>query len=274
MTLRKTTSLTTLLSFILLLATSIILYVTPQGKVAFWANWKILGLDKERWGALHTNIGILFIVAGAIHTILNWKPIVAYLRNRAQRIRVFTADFNAALGATLFIALFTLWELPPVNAIQDFGESIKTAASQKYGEPPYGHAETSSLKSFCSRTGIDLQEALSKLQMARLKGVSEQATLADIALANALSPQQVYALFQPPPPKEGEVREMPESPGMGFGKKTLAAVCKEYGLDEDQIRQSLGGYGIEAKGDATMKGIAEAAGMDPHALYETIRGLQ
>ena len=59
MTLRKTTSLTTLTSFILLLFTSIILYVTPQGKIAFWANWKMLGIGKEEWGALHTNLGFL-----------------------------------------------------------------------------------------------------------------------------------------------------------------------------------------------------------------------
>jgi uncharacterized membrane protein len=72
MKLRKTTSLTTLLSFILLLVTSIIMYVTPQGKIAFWANWEIAGLNKEQWGALHTNLGILFVAAGLVHTVLNW----------------------------------------------------------------------------------------------------------------------------------------------------------------------------------------------------------
>ena len=35
MSLRKVTSLTTLLSFILLIITSVVLYITPQGKIAF-----------------------------------------------------------------------------------------------------------------------------------------------------------------------------------------------------------------------------------------------
>jgi len=140
MTLRKTTSLTTLLSFILLLVTSIIMYVTPQGKIAFWANWEIAGLCKEQWGALHTNLGILFVAAGLIHTVLNWKPIMTYLKTNAKKLRIFTADFCIALAITLFISVFTLFELPPLSAVQGFNEKLKEAAAEEYGEPPYGHA--------------------------------------------------------------------------------------------------------------------------------------
>ncbi len=276
MTLRKTTSLTTLLSFILLLATSIILYVTPQGKIAFWANWKIFGLGKEEWGALHTNLGFLFIIAGIIHTLLNWKPIVAYLKNKAQQVKVFTADFNMALAITLFITLFTLFDLPPVNAVQTFGESIKTAAAATYGEPPYGHAEASPLQAFCKRTGLDLDAALEALGKANLKAVSAQATLAEIAQANGMAPQQVYEIMKPAEqaPRQGEPKTMPESPGSGFGRKTLSSVCAEYGLDQEKTIAGLRALGIEAAADATVKTIAEENTMDPHGLYEVIRQLQ
>jgi hypothetical protein len=40
MKLRKITSLTALLSFVLMLVTSIILYIVPQGRVAYWADWR------------------------------------------------------------------------------------------------------------------------------------------------------------------------------------------------------------------------------------------
>ncbi|MCF7816475.1 MAG: DUF4405 domain-containing protein [Kiritimatiellales bacterium] len=274
MSLRKVTSLTSLLSFVLLTITSIILYITPQGKVAFWANWDCWGLGKEEWGALHTNLGFLFIIAGIIHTVLNWKPIMAYLKNKAKEFKMFTVDFNISLAITLFITVMTLFSLPPVNAIQTFGESLKEKASNKYGEPPYGHAETSPLQSFCKRTGIDLDDALDKLEKAKLKSVSPEATLAEIATANGMTPQQVYSIFQPEPPKEGEVKSMPESPGMGFGRKALAGVCAEYGLDVPSIIDGLKGLGIEAAAETSIKEIAENNNMDPHGLYEVIRQLQ
>jgi len=274
MKLRKTTSLTTLLSFILLVCTSAILYISPQGKIAFWADWKILGMGKEEWGALHTNLGILFLVAGILHTLLNWKPIVNYLKNKAQQIKVFTADFNIALILTLFIVLSTILGLPPISGIQHFSEKLKTDAAERYGEPPYGHAEVSPLKSFCKNTGIDLQDAIKQLDAAGLQAVSEGTTLAEIANANHMTPQAVYTIIKPEPPKAGETVEMPLSPGMGFGRKALAGICAQYGLDEEKIISGLKEYGIQAAPETSMKEIAENADMDPHALYDVIRQMQ
>lgn len=272
MTLRKTTSLTTLLSFILLLVTSVILYVTPQGKIAFWANWEMLGLGKEEWGALHTNLGILFLVAGILHIVLNWKPIVTYMKNRAQQLKVFTADFNLALGITLIIVFFTLFELPPVIGIQHFNESLKEAAAKEYGEPPYGHAEASPLKSFCKRTGLDLDAAIQTLEKANLKAVAENATLAQIAKTNGMTPQQVYNVIKPAP--SAKAAGMPDHPGMGFGRKTVKDVCSEYSLNLDSMLKSLKAEGFEAEADATMKQIAEKYDMDPHGVYELMLQLQ
>ncbi|VGO14493.1 hypothetical protein PDESU_03055 [Pontiella desulfatans] len=272
MTLRKTTSLTTLLSFILLLFTSIILYVTPQGKIAFWANWKMLGIGKEEWGALHTNLGFLFIIAGILHTVLNWKPIVAYMKNKAQQLKVFTGDFNLALGITLVIVLFTMFELPPIVGVQRFNEKLKDAAAKEYGEPPYGHAEASPLKSFCKRTGLDVDESIKKMEEQGLEGVSDTATLAQIAEANAMTPQQVYNLIKPAPVAKSN--GMPEHPGTGFGRKTLGDVCGEFKLDTDAMIKGLKGEGIEAEATATMKAIAEKHSMDPHGIYEVMLQLQ
>ncbi|MBT8042943.1 MAG: DUF4405 domain-containing protein [Pontiella sp.] len=274
MSLRKITSLTTLMSFILLIITSIILYITPQGKIAFWANWDCWGLGKEQWGALHTNLGFLFLIAGIIHTVLNWKPIVAYMKNQAKQLKVFTTDFNISLVITLVITVMTLFSLPPVNAIQTFGESLKEAAAETYGEPPYGHAEASPLQSFCKRTGIELKDAMKKLEQASLKEVSSTATLAEIAAANNMTPQEVYSIFQPKPLQRGETMVMPESPGMGFGRKILADICATYGLKVDEIINGLKGHGINARAEESMKTIAEANDMDPHGLYEVIRQMQ
>ena len=40
--LRKIISLTTFFSFVLLILSSIMLYVVPEGRVAYWADWRII----------------------------------------------------------------------------------------------------------------------------------------------------------------------------------------------------------------------------------------
>ncbi|WP_372808218.1 DUF4405 domain-containing protein [Pontiella sp.] len=270
MTLRKTTSLTTLLSFILLLFTSIILYLTPQGKIAFWANWKMLGIGKEEWGALHTNLGFLFIIAGILHTVLNWKPIVTYLKNKTQQLKVFTGDFNLALGITLVIVAFTMLEWQPIHAIQVLGENIKDAAAEKYGEPPYGHAEASPLKSFCKKTGLDTAESVAALKAANFVGVSPEATLAEIAEANGMTPQQVYNLLKPAP-AEGR---MPANPGSGLGKRTVAEICESAGLDTATMIKDLKSVGIEAEPASKLKDLADQNALDPRDVYDIMLGLR
>lgn len=40
--LRKIISLTTFFSFVLLIISSVMLYVVPEGRVAYWADWRII----------------------------------------------------------------------------------------------------------------------------------------------------------------------------------------------------------------------------------------
>jgi hypothetical protein len=48
MNIRKITSLTAFISFFVVVLTSVILYIAPQGRVAYWADWKLMAL----WGYL------------------------------------------------------------------------------------------------------------------------------------------------------------------------------------------------------------------------------
>ena len=88
MNIRKITSMTMLLSFIFCILTSVILYIVPQGRVAYWADWHMWGLTKTDWGNLHINLGFLFIFAGLLHLYYNWSVITAYMKNRARQVKV------------------------------------------------------------------------------------------------------------------------------------------------------------------------------------------
>jgi len=72
MNLRKIISLTMLLSFVLCILTSIVLYIVPEGRIA-------------------------------------------YMKNKAREVKIFTSSFNVALILNLVVGLGTYWQIPPVH---------------------------------------------------------------------------------------------------------------------------------------------------------------
>ncbi len=74
-----------LFSFVVLIFNSIVLYIAPEGRVAYWSDWRFWGLTKSQWGDQHITIGFLFLAAGLLHVFNNWNLILAYLKNKARK---------------------------------------------------------------------------------------------------------------------------------------------------------------------------------------------
>ncbi len=259
-------------SFLFLVLTSIILYIVPYGRVAYWADWRLWGLSKGEWGELHINLGFLFLFAGLLHMYYNWAPIKAYMKNRARELKVFTPSFNVALLLTLVVAVGTYFEIPPMSTVIQFGDSFKERASEKYGEPPYGHAELSSLKLFARKQGMDLSRAVQLLDAAGIQFTDSKETLAAIAAANGMSPQHIYSIIKSAMIKQDGVKAVhfPDSPMAGFGNKTLAALCSEYNLMFPVIRRKLAKRGVTAEAAMTIKEIAAANNREPMSIFEDL----
>lgn len=272
MSLRKITSLTAFLSFIILLLTSIVLYVAPEGRVAYWSNWKWMGLSKSQWGNLHVIFGFLFVLAGIIHIYLNWNPILLYLKDRARKIRIFTASFNIALVIMVLCAFGTYFTLPPFSWVLSISESFKEAGSKTYGEPPYGHAELSSLKLLSNRLGLDVSASLKGLRDADIQFQSETQSLLEVATANGITPKEVYEAMLPKG-EDSSVLKMPEFPQPGLGKRTVSEVCTTYGLDISTVINGLAQNDIDAKPEMTFKEIADASGVSASDIYAVIYGV-
>ena len=192
---RKITSLTGLLSFLTILITSTILYIVPHGRVAYWTNWQFCNLSKEQWSHIHINVGVLFLLSIIFHIYYNWKPILKYLTNKSKQFKVFTKEFNIALILTIIFIVGTYAETPPFSTIIKISDEIKDTATKKYGEPPYGHAELSSLKKFTKKTNIDLNAGMILLKQAGLKIENSSQTLKEIAAINNVSPQKLYLIM-------------------------------------------------------------------------------
>lgn len=277
MSMRRITSLTAFLSFFAVLLTSSILYIAPQGRVAYWADWRLWSLSKDQWGAVHINVGFLFLLSLALHIYYNWKPIVLYLKNKSERVRVFTQEFNVALVLIIVFVIGTYVEIPPFATLIQISDELKGSAAKKYGEPPYGHAELSSLKAFAKKAGIDLKAGMTLLSEAGYKVDNETQTLKEIARNNGVSPQQLYLAMIPasggPSQYSGKKHLLPGTSVPGTGNLTLADFCSQYNLDVNVVIRSLQELNIMSKEDMTIKKIAKANNMRPGDIYDRLKSI-
>lgn len=275
MNIRKITSLTAALAFILMVLTSVILYIVPQGRVAYWADWRLWGLTKTDWGNIHINLGLLFLLSLFLHIYYNWKPLMAYLKNKARQMKVFTPEFNAALVITLVFAVGTYFLVPPFSWVMVLNDHFKDAGAEKYGEPPYGHAELSSLKTFTQKMKLDLAGSMQLLEKAGYEAENESVTLAEIGKKYGVAPQAVYmamkaAAIEPSGAGAGAVA-LPVSAPPGTGNVSLADLCARYSLNLKEIERALKKKGLIVSAELTLKQIAAQNQTSPTDVYADIR---
>lgn len=269
---RKVTSLTLAITGLIELFTSVILYILPSGRVAYWANYQIFGLSKTEWSDIHITVGTLFVIMGTIHIYFNWRPITAYIKNKSKQLTVFTKSFNIALLLSLYVTVGTLYSLPPMNYVIELGEYFTDNANEKYGEPPYGHAELSSLKMFCSRMNIDLDQAIELLKKAGIEVEMTSQPIGEISKENGITPQKVYDIIKNGViGAAGEGTEFPAGPAPGFGKKTIEEICQLYSLSLPEVLAKLNKAGFTAEAEDTIKEVSSKNESTPMAIFEILK---
>ncbi|MBD3237432.1 MAG: DUF4405 domain-containing protein [Candidatus Eisenbacteria bacterium] len=265
---RRVVSLFLLVGVAFLLLTILILYIVPHGRVAYWTNWRLWGLSKDDWTHIHINLGLLLLISAGLHVYYNWGPLTNYLKNRSRRMVIFTAEFSAALAMIAVVLVTTHLGVPPLSWVLDLNESVKDAASQRYGEPPYGHAELSTLETLTRRLALPLGSVLDELQAADYREVRPDATLEEIAAANRVTPQAIYETMQ------GAVENassLPKIPPPGTGKKRLREVAGEYDLELEVLIERLASRGIAGRPEQTLQEIAAEHQINPDAVYEALK---
>ena len=277
MKIRRITSLTASLAFVLMVLTSIILYIVPQGRVAYWADWRLWGLTKTDWGNIHINLGLLFLIALFLHIYYNWKPLISYLKNKTRQIKVFTPEFSTALFIAIGFIVGTYFLVPPFSWVMSLNEHFKDSGAEKYGEPPYGHAELSSLQTFTKKMNFDLTKSMELLDKAGYAVENSNITLEAIGRKYNIPPQLVYKTIKPAATITAQKSEsnggMPESAPPGTGNLTLADFCTQFNLNMKLVVRELKKQGIEASEELTLKKIAAQNKTSPTDLYERIKNI-
>lgn len=287
---RRLVSLTAFVSFIVLASTGIMLFVAPEGRVAYWSAWTMFGLSKEDYGALHTTFMTLFLVAGIWHITYNWKPILHYFKERTGKVRVVTPEFYTVLAIGAFFFVGTLTGVSPFRQFLELESGVKAYWEITNGAPPWGHAEESPLDRFCRRMEdfervenqrlitIDCTEALARLDAAGIHVESLSQPLIEIARANSTTPQTIAEIVlsvATPRSQQADVAKSGESglfvqPYSGLGRMTMRQYAERYDTDLEQMLSILRGQGLSIDPDRKLREEASRFQTDPEGVIELL----
>ncbi len=259
-------------AFVILTITGLVLYVVPQGRVAYWTHWSLLGLGKEQWGDVHMMFGGIFIFTGIIHLYFNWKPFKKFLADRVKGKLQLKQEFVIAMTFSVVIVVMSIFHIPPVSWVFDLNQTLKDSwVTSPELEPPFGHAEEVSLAGISRRMGLDLEQGVAALQREGFDFTGPQDSLEKIALANNVTPMDVYAVISryekksEPVPASGMTIEDVEAryAGTGLGRKTLADVCKSVQIGITNCEERLSVKGFKVASDEKLKQAAERYEINP-----------
>jgi hypothetical protein len=279
---RSFTAFVVAAAFVVCTVTGIVLYVVPQGRVANWVDWSLLGLAKHDWTNVHILLGFVFIAVGFVHLGFNWKPFKHHLAERAKGHTSLRVEALAALALAFVFVAGAIAHVPPFEwlfALSDRAKAMWVAAPEY--EPPYGHAEDSTLDTLARRTFIDPAAARARLGESGFDLLGPRATVAEIAQRNRTTPMGLYmkiaALAKPPAMPPGLTLQSVEErfTGTGVGRKTVTQMCAETGTDEAVALRRLREAGMEAVGSDTLKAVGERRNLQPiQALQVMLIGPQ
>jgi hypothetical protein len=88
-----------------------------------------------------------------------------------------------------------------------------------------------------------------------------------------LSPQEVYLILKPQTKTVAKGKQMPDSPPPGLGKRVVADLCQEYGLNLPMVLRGFAKNNMDVSATQTMREIAAAHNKSPIDIYEFIREL-
>jgi hypothetical protein len=167
--------------------------------------------------------------------------------------------------------------VPPFSWVMTLNDYFKDAGADKYGEPPYGHAELSSLSTFTKKMNLDVTKSMELLDKAGYTVENSDITLKTIGRRYSIAPQLVYQTIKTATITTALTSEdkklLPESPQPGTGNLTLGDFCAQFNLNMKLVVRELKKQGIKASEELTLKKIAAQNNTNPADMYELIKNI-
>lgn len=203
MKIRKLVSLVALFSFCVMAFTGVVMFLAPQSRIAYWSGWELLGLSKREYDAIHSTFMLLFLTSVVWHTVLNWNPLLDYLKNGSKKLIVFSPELLLAIAISGLFLVGTIWRAVPFEQYLGLGSVAKQYWSGSLGTPPWAPADATPLTRFCHgmedverystqrSITIDCDAALVALRQAGIVVEDPSQPLDDIAAANGTTPRAI-----------------------------------------------------------------------------------
>ncbi len=186
-------SLLVTFSGLIMIVSGIIGYIMPEGRIAYWADWRYWGLGKEQWNTIHTVLSFVFTIGTFFHLILNWKALISYLRDKARKTYSMRTELVLVLLITIICTHGSIAGVPPFTSIMDLGVALKkTWYAGEEVHPPFPHAELMPLKQLTGKMDLKLSGALAYLQEHGFADVTGETTLKQLATGTSSSPMQIF----------------------------------------------------------------------------------
>lgn len=297
---RAMTSVFIAASFLLLLISGTVLFVSPPGRVANWGNWRMFGLTKHEWTGVHTWFAAVFVLTAVFHLIFNFRPLMNCFRDRLTRRIGWRWEWVVAVAFCGGVFAGVQTGIPPFSTLLSFGERVKRSWEDTRGAAPLPHAELLSFKELSSQAKVPYETAVERLEARGFKGILPETIVQDLAQTNQVSAQRLYEIIQGQREgsrgaggrgsgKAGESgveakKGAGHGPGGGrggFGKgggggagwQTLAQYCSSKGIALTNAAARFQAKGIKFTADRTLRDIALDNGYDrPYEILNILSG--
>ncbi|MCK5087541.1 MAG: DUF4405 domain-containing protein [Melioribacteraceae bacterium] len=257
-------------SFIIMVISGLILYISPPGRIAHWSYWALFGLTKDEWQAVHTIFTFLFIAAGILHLIYNWKPLLNYLRRRTQGSVKIRKEMMLASLVSILIFVGAYIGVPPFGTVMDIGEEITDSWSNEENEPPIPHAERLTIAEFAKAIDMSTNK-LEKILTENGYSVKDTLrTMEELAAEYNVRPNEIYNIVKLPANKNVQSAGGIYQAGSGFGRKKLSEIFSVNNISWDEGLEILKINGIKVESDGKVKDIAEKNNLIPSDIIKAL----
>ncbi|MEN8126259.1 MAG: DUF4405 domain-containing protein [Planctomycetota bacterium] len=267
---RPFVSLLTAFSFVAIVVTGAVLYITPPGRVANWTNWTFWGLSKHQWGAVHICFGVVFLIASILHIWLNFKPLINYFAGKAANASKLRTEWILALVVCGIVFVGTVKPFVPFSSLLDLNERIKFSWEKTQQEAPIPHAELLTIEELATKADLEADVIQLNLRNSGIE-VGREDVFGDIAEKHNLSPNELFEIATGQQAASSAGRY--GGGGGGFGQKSLKQACEEIGIEPEKAIEGLKAAGIEAAVDMRIREIADQQNIHPHEIREILENL-
>ncbi len=259
-------------TFLVVLFSGLVLFIAPHDRIARWNAWRLAGLGSDTWPRLHVSTSLFSVLVISVYLFFDWNSSVKYVADRWHARPRPRLELSTGIAVGLAVAVVAGLGVPPAAQLFAWQDGVK-ASWQRAGaaEPPFGHAEVLPLPELASRTGLDLEATLAHLAQRGFRVESLETSLLDAARTLGITPVALFAVLPEVPPRPASLAER-YGPGSGVGRKTVAELARELGVPVDTALARLAARGVEARPEATLRGLAEGRGLESLDLVRIVAG--